>query len=132
MDDFLFLLGDLEDVPLRETRVLWDRTNPLTHFNDVEFRLNFRMTKASLINLVEMIRPDLDLPNQRGLPLNPVQQTCLLMQYFATGDASKRRMASFHLQVVLQVYSDIQMYSDVVQVFGRGRYWSYQYPVFRP
>ena len=85
MDELLILYDEQADVPLRETRVLWDRMNPLTNFNDREFRLNFRMAKPSLLSLVDLLGPDLERPDQRGSPLNPVQQTCLCLQYYATG-----------------------------------------------
>lgn len=99
MDGLLFLefeLGNNEvvDIPIREPRVLWERENPFLRFNDTEFSRNFRLSKASLLALVNILREDLDRPNKRGLPLSPEQQVCLCLQYLATG-TSKCFFASF-------------------------------------
>ena len=32
-----------------EPRVLWDRTDPLVHFNDRDFRRHFRFTKPNML-----------------------------------------------------------------------------------
>ena len=85
MDGLLFLLMDEDEIPLREARVLWERENPFLKFNNTEFRRNFRLAKPTLLNLVDLLRPDLEFPNRRGCPLSPIQQVCLCLQYFATG-----------------------------------------------
>jgi len=36
--DFLNWRHDREDIPLRETRVLWDRRNPFIDISETEFR----------------------------------------------------------------------------------------------
>ena len=85
MDDFLLLYDDIDQIPIRETRVLWERKNPFIHFNDAEFRRNFRLEKQTLLSLVDILRVDLERPNNRGSPLSPEQQVCLCLQYLATG-----------------------------------------------
>ena len=87
MDELYFLQYELEleEVPIRETRVLWERKNPFIQFNDAEFRRNFRLNKQTLLTLVDIIRADLERPDMKGSPLSPEQQVCLCLQYLATG-----------------------------------------------
>jgi hypothetical protein len=65
--------------------VLWERVDPLTHYNDVDFHQNFRFTKENLQKVVDLIKDDIEFHTKRGCPLNPVQQICLAMTFFASG-----------------------------------------------
>jgi hypothetical protein len=48
------------------------------------FREHFRFTKESMLRLVELLKPNLQHQSRRGLPLTPLQQTCVAMSYFAS------------------------------------------------
>jgi hypothetical protein len=76
---------DGQQGPVRVPRVLWERCNPLEHYNDVDFHRNFRFTKENLKKVVDLIKEDLQFDSKRGCPLDPVQQTCLLLTFFASG-----------------------------------------------
>jgi hypothetical protein len=70
---------------VRVARVLWERCDPLTYYNDVDFHRNFRFTKENLLKVVGLIKDDLEFRSKRGCPLDPVQQTCLALSFFANG-----------------------------------------------
>jgi hypothetical protein len=70
---------------VRVARVLWERCDPLTYYNNVDFHRNFRFTKENLLKVVGLIKDDLEFCSKRGCPLDPVQQTCLALIFFANG-----------------------------------------------
>jgi hypothetical protein len=69
----------------RVRRVLWERQDPFTYYNDVDFHRLFRFNKENLMTIVELIRADLDFASKRSSPLNAVQQVCLTLSFFASG-----------------------------------------------
>jgi hypothetical protein len=71
--------------PGRVQRVLWERCDPLTHYNNVDFHRNFRFTKENLRKVVALIKDKIEFKSKRGCPLNPEQQTCLTLTFFASG-----------------------------------------------
>ncbi len=79
------LRQDDDDVPIRETRVLWDRKNPMVHYNDEDFHRNFHFSKSNLLKIDDLICDDIQLQSMKGLPLNPIQQVCLTTSFFANG-----------------------------------------------
>jgi len=73
------------DIPVREPKQLWDRQNPLISFKNEEFYQHFRFSKENLLKVVDFIQEDLQFPNNRGLPLSPLQQVCLTLSYYTSG-----------------------------------------------
>lgn len=72
-------------LPLREGRILWDRLNPLIDISENEFRSQYRLTKGAVLQLVSEIQEELQFRNNRGNPLTPLQQTSLALTFYASG-----------------------------------------------
>ena len=68
----------------RMPRQLLDRVNPLEAFTDYDFLKFYRLSKATVIDLAEIVTPLLDKPNNRGLPLSPLQCVCLTLSFLAS------------------------------------------------
>jgi len=73
-EDNLAFLHALDDVPVAR-RVKRPRRTPMcffdTNVSEREFREKHRVNPAVLDHLVEWIGPELERPNNRGLPLSP-------------------------------------------------------------
>ena len=70
LDDFDLNLG----IAQREPRVLWERKNPLVHYNSTEFQRHFRFTKDNMLKVVDLFQEELSFKNKRGNPFTPLQQ----------------------------------------------------------
>ena len=78
------LILDLNVRNLRQQqarRVYHPRSDPTEYLTDFEFKRHFRFNKESVRRLAEML--DLEPPNNRGLPLSPLQSTCIALNHFA-------------------------------------------------
>lgn len=67
-------------------RLLKDMENPIEVLNEVEFQLRFRLTKAMVLELLDLmgsLTPDVQ--NQRGLPVPPLMSLLICLRYYATG-----------------------------------------------
>lgn len=70
----------------REPRVVWNRSDPLNHYNDTDFLRNYRLTKDSLNMLIDQhLGQELVFNSDRGKPLTPLQQVCVTLSWLATG-----------------------------------------------
>lgn len=68
----------------RRPRQLLDRVNPIEAFTDYDFLKFYRLSKQTVIELAQLVSPLLDKPNNRGLPLNPLQCVCLTLSFLAS------------------------------------------------
>ena len=102
MNNFLELLEQDEEDELhqlemevpRETRQLWDRSNPLVEYNEKIFKAHFRFTKVNFLKVVDLLTPHLpDFENNRGSPLTPLQRTSLGLSFMA--GATFQRVAGY-------------------------------------
>ena len=64
----------------RRERLIRDRSNPLEIFDDVELRERFRMDRRSILELVDLISPDLRYTSRRNSAILPVQQTMIALR----------------------------------------------------
>ncbi|GLH01016.1 Uncharacterized protein GBIM_07256 [Gryllus bimaculatus] len=61
------------------SRVLRDRSNPLENFTESEFRRRYRFSKETTIYLADMLRPNLDHQDRRGLGLPVMLQLLVVL-----------------------------------------------------
>lgn len=81
-----------------ERRILRDRLNPLEYYNDEEFRVRFRFSKDTLINLIlPDILPELQRPTRRSFSLTPIQQICAVLRFYSCG--SYQRVVGDTIQI---------------------------------
>ena len=73
------------NIHVRQIRHLRDRLNSLEEYDDEDFRLRFRLTKDSVSDLVKILDKDLQHQTRRGLPLTPMQQVLIALEFYATG-----------------------------------------------
>jgi hypothetical protein len=60
-------------------------TDPLASISDAEFRRHFRFDTDNVRRLVDMLQPNLDIDSDRGIPLSPIQQLCLALNFYGGG-----------------------------------------------
>jgi len=73
-------------ISIREPRQLWARSNPLTEYNDAEFKAHFRFTKVNFLAVVDLLFTDdeQDIEDRRGNPLTLIQQLALTIAFYAS------------------------------------------------
>ena len=71
---------------LRRQRLFRDRMNPLEHNSDEELYERFRFSRNGVEFILNAISDDLKHSTRRNYYLTPVQQLCIALQYFATGN----------------------------------------------
>ena len=89
-------LVDLRCTMQRE-RVFRDRRSQLEVFDDAALRKRERFSRQGIMNIIDLIAPDIEHPTKRNYALLPYQQVLIALQYYATG--------AFHMVVrdLLQV-----------------------------
>lgn len=70
---------------LRRERVFRDRTNPFDVFSDTEFKLRFRMSKASVNLIINEIRGIIVHTTLRSKSISPEAQMFVFLRFLATG-----------------------------------------------
>ena len=93
MDDDVALLFDLEDMrgPERQRNV-YQRPQPVDGYTDATFKSVYRMTKASALELCELIRPFMSPEPAVGRkPIPLLLKLLICLQYLAGATFSRRR-----------------------------------------
>ncbi|XP_053383749.1 putative nuclease HARBI1 [Mercenaria mercenaria] len=81
--DYLDMFEEL-DRNLRRERIVRDRTNPLTYFDDDEFLQRYHLSKETVLELTNMIGGDIHGWNgQYYIP--PLLQILITLRFFGTG-----------------------------------------------
>ncbi|CAG2199125.1 HARBI1 [Mytilus edulis] len=70
---------------LRRNRIFRDRLNPLDAYDDHELLYRYRMSRQTLMRVIDMVRDDIVHETQRSYALTPEQQTFAAIRYYATG-----------------------------------------------
>ena len=70
----LLIFDKLQRRDIRKQRVFRDRRNPLDYLTDGEIREKYRLPRFYLLQLVELVRSDLEKPTQRSQPISPTIQ----------------------------------------------------------
>ena len=68
-----------------QLRIFRDRSNPFELYNDDNFRYRYRLSKPTVIEIIEMLRPDLERPTQRNHALPVHLQVLTTLRVFAVG-----------------------------------------------
>ena len=69
----------------RRPRVFHDRSNPLTELDDDDFRIRYRLTKTSFVDLLEAIEPELRNVTESHGGLLPIHQLIVTLRFYASG-----------------------------------------------
>ena len=59
--------------------------DPLLALSDVEFRKNFRFSKEHAGQILQMVLPNLSHASDKGHPLTPMQQLCIVLNFYGGG-----------------------------------------------
>ena len=65
------------DRAIRRERVFLDRRNPLESMNDDKLIARYRFPRHTLLQIVDLVKDDVQRPTARSVPLSPVSQVCL-------------------------------------------------------
>ncbi len=85
--DMLELLEDFEEeeIPVRKPRTFRPRINPLEVYDDTQLFDRYRFPRRVILELLDMVRPELVKPTNRNHKIEPEIQLCAALAYFATG-----------------------------------------------
>jgi hypothetical protein len=84
MDDYEFVFGLRQRKrPQRKTILL--KSDPLVIFDDYEFKKRFRMNKKTFYVLLNLIKDDLQVTDNRNNPVSPESQLLISLRFYATG-----------------------------------------------
>lgn len=70
---------------LRRERQLRDRLNPLEHYNEQEVKKLFRFEPINILEITNRLEHRLHRPTERNKSLQPLQQVCLALRFYASG-----------------------------------------------
>ena len=84
--DDLFGLDILHNEPKeRKSKVYQPLSDPKETMSDHEFKLNFRFSKDSVQRLTNLLLPDLQYEDNKGLPVPPFEQVLLMLNHVGGG-----------------------------------------------
>jgi hypothetical protein len=73
------------ELPLRRPRIFRDRANPMESFDEQDFIKRFRFSKLVTLDLVELVKADIEHPTKRSMAIPCLLQILCALQFFATG-----------------------------------------------
>jgi len=82
-EDELTKLMDLIKTPSQKRKHIM--RNDYSILNDFEFEMRFRLPRDMVEELVEKIRPRIELSNYRNNPISPKLQVLIALRFYATG-----------------------------------------------
>ncbi|XP_064486106.1 putative nuclease HARBI1 [Ornithodoros turicata] len=69
-----------------QRRLLYEQQNPLERYTNEDFKQRYRLSKATVVSIVEELLPLLrPYPNERGSPLPPLLQVITTLRFYAAG-----------------------------------------------
>ena len=74
---------DVLEAPEPTRRVLRDRSDPMTFYDDVEFRSRFRLSKGAVLTVLCAIGQQLGHDSKRNVPVSPINQLLIGLRYYA-------------------------------------------------
>ena len=83
--DFLDVEANFENNEIPRPRRIRDRINPLTFFDDDDFRYRFRLSKQIILSLCEDLSLELEYHSKRNNCLPPILQICGSLRVLAAG-----------------------------------------------
>lgn len=81
----LFDSSSSDDENTRRRNLFEDRYNPFDELNDSNFRKRFRLSKDSILNLLEILEPSLAPANNKNNPIPALIQILITLRFYATG-----------------------------------------------
>ena len=82
---------------LRRERKLRDRLNPLESYDHTEIKQLFRFESTSILQITDVLEIDLRRSTLRNKSLQPLQQVCLALRFYATGSMQLSLGAWLHV-----------------------------------
>ncbi|KAE8739090.1 hypothetical protein FOCC_FOCC015413 [Frankliniella occidentalis] len=84
--DFLCESDSDDDMPARRPRLIKERIPHFDDLDDVDFVRRFRLSKQSVLHVLDQIENSLEYPNfEKNQSVSPVNQLLLCLRYYATG-----------------------------------------------
>ncbi|KAG7295933.1 hypothetical protein JYU34_021021 [Plutella xylostella] len=77
------------DFPRFPKCYLRDVVDPFRFFSDDQFKLRYRFSKSTVVNIILPELEELNTYNQRGLPIALDQQLLIALRFYATGSFQK-------------------------------------------
>ncbi|XP_064631620.1 putative nuclease HARBI1 [Lineus longissimus] len=112
---------------LRRQRIFRDRTQPLDIYDDVDLIDRYRMPRHVLVEVIDLIRDQVEHPTRRSHAIPATQQILEALRFFATGqfqlatgDVSGISQPSVS-RIVTRVATALQRISHRVIAFPRDR-----------
>lgn len=75
---------DILDI-LPRPRILRDRNNPFEMYDELNFKMRYRLSKNTVIILLNGIKESLEYVTNRNFPVSPMNQLLITLRYYATG-----------------------------------------------
>ncbi|CAG2192787.1 HARBI1 [Mytilus edulis] len=85
MAAFMALL-EQEERKERRPRIFRDRNNPIDYMADVELIERYRMPRIKILEVVDLIRKDIESPTSRSHAIPAILQVLVSLRYYAKGD----------------------------------------------
>ncbi|XP_060882080.1 putative nuclease HARBI1 [Metopolophium dirhodum] len=84
-------------INLPRPRLYRDRFNPLEHYDDLDFKNRFRLTKNTFMILLNVIGKDIKHDTNRSYAIKPEVQLLIALRFYATG--AFQTVIGDHIQV---------------------------------
>ena len=84
LDTFEFLDGNI-----RRERVMRNRLDPFTFYDELEFKQRYRSTKTSVLELTHLIEHKLERKHKTWFHVPPVIQTLIALRFYGSGSFLK-------------------------------------------
>lgn len=86
---FIDFFEENEDELIRVVRIpkryIRNAANPFEFYTDHHFKQRYRFSKIVVRDIIlPLVQDELSKPNQRGLPLSPIQQVFITLRFYAT------------------------------------------------
>ena len=79
------LVQYLEMESMRRPRTLRDQGDPITDYDDIDFRMRYRLPKEAVRQLMQRIGDELSHHHNRHAQVSPINQLLLTLRFYATG-----------------------------------------------
>ena len=85
-EEFWQILDAYVDLEMtRRPRTIRDRSNPLSDYDDIEFRMRFRLPKVAILALLARIEDSLVYSSVRYGQISPMNQLLIALRFLASG-----------------------------------------------
>ncbi|KAB0805305.1 hypothetical protein PPYR_02275 [Photinus pyralis] len=75
-----------ELIMLRRPKIYRERKNHFQNYDDLDFFDRFRLTKRTVVSILNQIEPQIALPTNRGGCVKPMLQLLLTLRFYASGN----------------------------------------------